>query len=56
MFAYHWPVVNPFIPEPYSRRFKEGYMLVNLRSLTQQSLYGPTLVDDLGLPRFWAAV
>lgn len=31
-------------------------MLVNLRSLAPPSLCGPTLVDDLGLPRFWAAV
>ena len=31
-------------------------MLVNLRSLAPPSLSGPTLVDDLGLPRFWAAV
>lgn len=31
-------------------------MLVNLRSLTPPSLSGPTLVDGLGLPRFWAAV
>ena len=31
-------------------------MLVNLRGLAPPSLCGPTLVDDLGLPRFWAAV
>jgi integrase len=31
-------------------------MLVNLRSLAPPSLCGPTLVDDVGLPRYWAAV
>jgi integrase len=31
-------------------------MLVNLRGLVPPSLCGPTLVDDLGMPRFWAAV
>jgi hypothetical protein len=31
-------------------------MLVNLRSPAPPSLSGPTLVDGLGLPRFWAAV
>jgi integrase len=31
-------------------------MLVNLRGFAPPSLCGPTLVDDLGLPRFWAAV
>jgi integrase len=31
-------------------------MLINLQRLAPPSLCGPTLVDDLGLPRFWATV
>lgn len=31
-------------------------MLVNLRNLAPPSLCGPALVDDVGLPRYWAAV
>jgi hypothetical protein len=31
-------------------------MLVNLRSLAPPSICGPTLVDNVGLPRFWADV
>jgi hypothetical protein len=31
-------------------------MLVTLRTIAPQALRGPTLVDDLGLPRYWAAI
>ena|ERR1035437_2432485 len=31
-------------------------MLVNLRTFAPPSLRGPTLVDDVGLPRYWAVV
>jgi integrase len=56
MFAYYWAVVNQPILESISQRFNRGEMLVNLRSLAPRSLCGPILVDDVGLPRFWAAV
>ena len=31
-------------------------MLVTLRTIAPPSLRGPTLIDELGLPRYWAAV
>lgn len=31
-------------------------MLVTLRTIAPRSLRGPTLVDNVGLPRYWAAV
>lgn len=50
------PLVYRRIFEAISQTVNIGKMLVHLRNLTPPLPCGPALVDDIGLPRFWAAV